>query len=267
MKNTPAVERYVLSWMHRYPRITGGIAAMLVIGVTIYITNLNNNLYKQTEIRESEKVVERIDVKIREVLHYSELAAISLLQAIDENGEVQNFDSVSAQILRTADFIDVLELVPDGVIRYAYPLKGNESVIGYDILSDPKTNKEAEIAKAKNKMFFAGPFKLKQGGTAVVGRLPIFVNNKFWGFAAVLIHLDHLLNYAGIDNTGESGYYFQFSKVNPNTYEEEFFLPQVRGMNVSAPHSIASFPEGQWNIHIMPIESQDYDVASWWMLF
>lgn len=47
-------------------------------------------------------------------------------------------------------------------------------------------------------MFFAGPFQLKQGGIAVIGRLPVYKNNKFWGFSAVIIKLETLLKQSGI---------------------------------------------------------------------
>jgi sensor domain CHASE-containing protein len=134
---------------------------------------------------------------------------------------------VSSQILQTNKNIDILELVPDGVIQYVYPLKGNEGIIGYDILKDPTRRKEAVKAIEKNELFFSGPYPLKQGGIGIVGRLPIFRNGKFWGFSAVVIRISTLLKATGLNRTAEDGYYYQLSKINPDTKKQEFFIPHV----------------------------------------
>ena len=152
--------------------------------------------------------------KLQEALA-SGLSATKILSFfIDNNGSVNNFDSVAPYVFSTNKNIDVLELVPDGVIRYVYPLKGNEQVMGYNILKDPARNKEAFTAIQKKELFFSGPFNLKQGGFGIVGRLPVFRKEKFWGFSAVVIKVTTLLKAAGIDRTGKDGYYYQQKNYN-----------------------------------------------------
>ena len=97
-------------------------------------------------------------------------------------------------------------------------------MIGYNILLDSTRNKEAYKAIEKKQLFFAGPFKLRQGGMGVVGRLPVFRNNKFWGFSAVVIKMSTLFGAAGFDSSAKDGYYMQLSKINPETKEEEYFF-------------------------------------------
>src|SRR4030095_2840213 len=136
---------------------------------------------------------------------YSLSATQALTLIIDKDGIPRNFDSIAAYILKNNKNIDALELVPRGVIQYIYPLEGNEAVVGYNVLEDSTRSKEAFKAIGKKDLFFAGPLQLRQGGIGVVGRLPVFRQNRFWGFSAVVIKLPTLLKSAGIDTTGESG--------------------------------------------------------------
>lgn len=151
-------------------------------------------------------------------------AALTLALTVDKNGDVNGFDYVAAQIADQNPIIDVLQLVPDGIIQYTYPMEGNEAVIGYDILKNQFTALEAKEAIARKELFFAGPFELKQGGVGVVARLPVFISDEFWGFSAVIIKIDKLIAIMNMDEAEEEGYTFRFYKKNPYTNEVEYFI-------------------------------------------
>ena len=105
-----------------------------------------------------------------------------------------------------------------------YPLEENKEALNYNILKDSTRNEEAYKAIESRRMFFAGPLELKQGGLAIIGRLPVFKKNEFWGFVAVIIDFDNLIDQSGLQDLSGDQYRFQFSKVNPVTKQEEFFL-------------------------------------------
>ena len=125
--------------------------------------------------------------------------------------------------------------------------------MGFDILNDSLRNKEAYKAIEKKEFFIAGPFELKQGGMAVVGRLPVFRKNKFWGFSAVIIKVSNLFKAAGIDGSGTSGYYFQLSKLNPNTHEVEYFLPLHPERNEANDVAI-NIHNAEWKLSATPVQ-------------
>ena len=114
---------------------------------------------------------------------------------------------------------------------------------------------ECPVSKAlkaleKRQLYFAGPLTLKQGGRAVVGRLPIFRENNFLGFSVVLVKLSTLLAAAGIDSLQNRNFIYQLSKVNPSTGKEQFFLP------ATIPHekthvAIVEVPDGEWKLYVM----------------
>jgi PAS domain S-box-containing protein len=178
-------------------------------------------------------------------------SALTLAMTINDKGIPENFDKISQQLLNKNESIDAVQLVPNGVIKYVYPFEENKAALNYDILNaNSSVSYEAKKSIKSKIMFFAGPFQLKQGGIAVIGRLPVYKNNKFWGFSAVIIKLETLLKQSGIKSIDISKYYFQFSKKNPITNKEEFFLPEK--MDIQNKHyQIVSIPDGDWKLYLI----------------
>ncbi len=230
--------------------VTLGVSAFgilaLLFTVLIYQRFL---IIKEAQKKEAYDILNTAKDKLQEVLAYSSSATKVLTFFIDNNGTVQNFDSVAAGILITNKVIDALELAPGGVIRYVYPVRGNEVLIGYDILKDSSRNKEALKTIDKNDLFFSGPFELKQGGIGIVGRLPVFRNKKFWGFSAVVIRLPALLKAAAIDSVDRYGNHFQLSKINPDTKKEESFIHHKKEFSDDDLISV-DVPNGGWKLSI-----------------
>jgi sensor domain CHASE-containing protein len=165
--------------LYLHPKMVSGVVFVLLMLIGLFITILGFQNLKQNDEQELDYILSILERNIQQTLNNCYSATLTLALTIDKDGISQNFDSVSSQIIRQNKFIDVLQLVPNGVIKYVYPMEGNEVVIDYDILKDRLTEKEARQALESREMFFAGPFTLKQGGVAVIARLPIFINNKF----------------------------------------------------------------------------------------
>ena len=233
----------------RNPVTLGLLVFVILAGLFAALTYQRYYILKQMQMKEAFDVAKTTEEKLHESITHSLSATRILAFFIDNNGTVNNFDSVASQLITADHDIDALQLVPQGVIRYVYPLKGNEKVIGYNILEDSTRNKEAYKAIEKKQLYFAGPLDLRQGGKGVVGRLPIFRNGTFWGFSAVVIKLTTLFNAAGIDTSDSKGYYFQLSKINPDTKEEETFIHH--GKEVARGQSVTvNVPDGEWKLSV-----------------
>jgi PAS domain S-box-containing protein len=240
-------------WFLIRPARTGFLVFLLLLLGGAYLCYLRYKVLKTEEHQAALNVVESARSRLQQSLQYSLSATQALALSINEEGFSNRFDSIAAGILSSNQYIDALQLVPGGIIRLIYPLKGNEAALNYNILADSTRNKEAYKAARSRKLFFAGPLELRQGGIGVVGRLPIYIGNEFWGFSAVIIRMPTLLRAAGIDTAGQSGYYFQLSKKNPDTGEEEFFLP----IRENAPRKIEAavpVPDGEWKISVTPVK-------------
>jgi len=167
--------------------------------------------------------------RIEQTLRNSHTACITLAMAINDNGEPQNFEAIAEELIRNNKDFDAVQLVPNGVIKYIYPLEGNESAIGLDILNntnDPTVSFDAIKTISDRRVLFSGPIYLKQGGVGIVGRIPIFKNNSFWGFSAVVIKLSTFLDNVGLSKWTNEEFSVQFSSTNPLNKTKQFYIEE-----------------------------------------
>lgn len=239
------------NWFLNKPIIVGGLVFLFFSFIISTIAYQRFHILKEKERDDMAKALEGIKENIEQSLRNSYTAALTLALTIDNNGNPENFELVSDKLTRSNPSFQAVQLMPNGVVKYIYPLKGNEAALNFDVLHAPEAlRKEARSAVEERKMHFAGPLKLQQGGIGVIARLPIFRRNKFWGFSAVVIKLDTLLKHAGILNKQDNDYYYQFSKVNAISNKEEFFLSDSVDFSKQMHQSI-SFPEGNWKLYLI----------------
>lgn len=231
------------------PILAGIFSFVFLILLGSYLLFQRYQIISESEEREMVNVMGEVQQNVNRSLKDSYSVALSMAFLINEEGEIQNFEEEAPLLLNQYPGVDVIQLVPNGVIKKVYPYEGNEAVIDYDILNDPKTRAEALKAIITKKMYFAGPFELKQGGTAVVGRLPVFKKGKFWGFSAVIITLENLLEQAQLERLAGDKYYFQFSKIDQRTQQERFFLKNDIEEENQISETIV-LPDGDWKFYI-----------------
>ncbi len=237
------------------PNLLGAITFSVLLFFTFFFSIQQYRIAIEQETFVAYTKVNDVKNRMQEAFANSISATHLLSFFVTEYDGVQNFDSIARKIFKHQKYIDAVELVPNGVICCVYPLEGNENVVGYNIMEDVNRNLEAIEAINRRQLYFAGPFELRQGGMGVVGRLPIFIDDKFWGFSAVVIKLSTLLRAAGIDSNQNEGYQFQLSKINPNTGKEEFFL----NGNLDSKKMVSAeviVPSGEWKLSAAQIEGQ-----------
>lgn len=193
--------------------------------------------------------------RLEKLLEYSLSATQTLSIVVSNYNFEKDFNEVAKNIMANNQYVDALQLAKGGVVTHVYPYNENISAIGLNVLDDSMQKAEAEKAIRNNEMYFAGPLKLKQGYTGVIGRMPIFINKKFWGFSTVIIKLSTLTRIAQMDSSFNSAYLFQLSKINPNTGNEEFFLPHPERFN--SKNAVAVYePRGDWKIYARFVKPQ-----------
>ncbi len=238
-------------WFLARPRTTGFIFFLFLLCLIMLIVSQRYQIFTENKDREIANIASSVEKNIEQSLKNGYTVALTLALTLDNDGKPQNFEKVAEQLIRSNPNLQAVQLVPNGVIRYVYPLKGNEQVLNLDLFkSPPITILEARKAIDSRKMYYQGPVKLTQGGIGVIGRLPLFIDNKFWGFSAVVIRLENLFKEAGIDNKKYENFRFQFSKINDITHKEEFFLPGGHNFSDRQSKSIL-FPEGNWKLYVI----------------
>ncbi|MBG6111660.1 PAS domain S-box-containing protein [Flavobacterium sp. CG_9.10] len=221
-----------------------------------YIVYQQYRIIKEDERREMDNTLQIVYQNIEQSLKNCYTTTLTLALTINNKGIPENFDNIGKKLLESNHSISAVQLVPNGVIKYTYPKKENESALNLNILTTPYLRDEALKSIKTQKMYFAGPLKLKQGGVGIVGRFPVFQNNKFWGFSAVIIRFNDLLKFSGINNVNKSKYYFQLSKKNPVTQKEIYYLPNKSDFSEKYNISVL-IPDSNWKLYLIS-QHQNY---------
>lgn len=240
----------ITNWFAVRPRTTGFLLFLVLSIAAVSVSFLRHHIEREEEQNEMKIILANAHQKIEQSLKNCYTTSISLALTLDNNGVPQHFDTISKKLLKLNPIISAVQLVPNGVIKYIYPLKGNEAAMNLNVLGYNHLRSEAQKSIETQKIYFAGPLKLRQGGIGIVGRLPIYHKNKFWGFTAVIIKLETLLKIAGVNSPDSSKYYFQLSKKDAATAKERFFL---RGnTNFSNRYNISqAISDSDWILYII----------------
>jgi PAS domain S-box-containing protein len=239
-----------IRWFLVRPKTTGFITFLFLSYVAGFIAWQQYKLIKEGEQREMNNILHVVHQNIEQSLKNCYTSTLTLALTINDKGLPENFDYVGKKLIETNANISTVQLVPNGIIKYIYPLKGNEAALNLNVLTAPNQKKEALKSIITQKLYFAGPLKLKQGGMGIIGRFPVFQNNKFWGFSAVIIKLETFLEASGIKDVDDSKYYFQFSKFNIEEQKEVFYLPIKT--DLSKKYTIStSIPDGNWKLYLI----------------
>ncbi|WP_316789210.1 PAS domain-containing protein [Pedobacter frigoris] len=241
----------ITEWLLNRPRVAGIFVFLFLILLIGLFTNQRYQIIKENEHREMNNMLNAAKQNIEQSLRNSYTSALTLALTINDKGEPDNFEAVAAQLMNSGMHFKAVQLVPDGLIKYIYPLKGNEKAVNSSVFGVSKENTYRAKASIKaRKMYFLGPSRLLQGGKGIIGRLPLYRNNKFWGFSAVVIKLEAFLKDVGVDVSKNNAYYFQFSKVNVTDNKEEFYLPGSSDFS-NKTYEKVSIPDGNWKLYII----------------
>lgn len=113
---------------------------------------------------------------------------------INGNGQIINFSKMAENLMSYS--IQSVQLAPNGVVTEIYPEEGNETG-KIDLLKDSKRGEISNYAKDHNITIIQGPIKLKQGGSGLVVRNPIYLEDKngqeyFWGFTIAVLRVPEI---------------------------------------------------------------------------
>lgn len=239
-----------INWYLTHPKTSGLIVFILLAAIFSYVST--KQYYADIAIKKTERIktLEEVQESIEQSLKNCYISALTLALTINDNGDPEHFEEIGQKLLQSNSEISAVQLVPNGIIKFTYPSKGNEEAMNLNIFKAEHTKKEALKSIHAQKMYFAGPLELKQGDQAIVGRLPIYIKKKFWGFSAVIVKLDKFIASSGINQIDHSKYQFQLSKKNVNTGKEEYFLPQKIKLTDSN-FLKSTIPDGNWEIYII----------------
>jgi len=191
---------------------------------------------------------------------------IALLQGLSAFVQVQSdapdfgerFEILAAELYAAAGARGVRNIAaaPGSIVRYVYPLEGNETVLGHAPLQDTREEirRDAERAVLSREIALSGPTELLQGGLGLIAQQAIYVGQNrgagtYWGLVSMVIELaplydeveldvqtDITLDYALRDSRGQVFY------GTPTVFDQD---PVIH---------LVELPEGAWELAGIPQE-------------
>lgn len=240
------------------------IVCLLGLGLTRYVSDL---LQQRAEEQQRSETLARLS-EIRARLEGEVSATIYIAQglvsyaAINQAVTQSEFDRFAREVAASNPAISILALAPGNVVRYIYPLEGNERAIGLDYTRNEAQWPAVKRVMEERRTIVAGPVDLVQGGRGLIARSPILLpgedgetneDRPYWGVASVVVDTDLLFEKAGIrpevggyrlalrgvDGLGAAG---EMIMGDPDLFEDDAVTLPVK------------LPSGEWQISGRPAE-------------
>jgi PAS domain S-box-containing protein len=172
----------------------------------------------------------------------------------------RRFAVYAAGLHAGASDVRVFAIAPGGVIRYLYPLAGNERAQDLDLFRDPRTRDDALRTLKSRGVTLSPPYELRQGGLGLVARQAVFDRGRFWGLATMGLDVPFVLAEARLD-------------------EDNDFVMAVRDRTgkvfhgdpaIFAAHPVVlsiDIPEGRWELAALPRGGWEAPAAKDLLLF
>jgi diguanylate cyclase (GGDEF)-like protein len=187
-----------------------GLLALVGLSLTEYVAGLATQRSSQVRSIEATALLAQMRAQMESEINaalYLSRGLIAYISAYPDS-DPDTWHDLSREIIDEAPLVRNIGLAPDNVLSFVYPRQGNEAAIGLVYRDNPVQWPAVREAIVSGKTKLAGPLALRQGGTGVIARSPIYTRasdgtRRYWGLASIVIDYDRLLRQAEIDTQRE----------------------------------------------------------------
>ncbi|MBL8700180.1 MAG: PAS domain S-box protein [Alphaproteobacteria bacterium] len=123
--------------------------------------------------------------------------ALAAYASVNPALSAADFALFAGSLAAATDSVRSIQLAPGNVVKHVYPLQGNEAAIGHDLWADPERRATVGAVMRAGHLVVSDPVTLKQGGRAVIARMPVYLGehrpDDYWGLSIVVVDIDHLV--------------------------------------------------------------------------
>ena len=237
------------------PYLIAALTAGAILVALLAIDRLEQQRYdevRQTRIlRSLSNARARLEAELNQRLFLTR--GLRAYVSTHPNITVPEFTQLASVLLsqQATSGIRSIQLAKNTVVSHVYPVKGNKEAIGLDLLNVPDQSAAVQRVLDSKATVVAGPVKLVQGGTAFIGRTPIYLtppdgppySGAYWGLVTVLIDDKSIFSGAGLSENAEELQYALRGRDGTGAQGEVFFGDAA--IFASTPRfSTSQFPAG-----------------------
>jgi len=182
------------------------VIALVTMMAAIYLDHVIRDRYKNALLAETQQQLSQYHNNLVTNLqnHIQIVRGLPGLFAVNPQLTQEQFEIAMSHLIGEHTQLRNIAAAPDMVIRYMYPVAGNEQAIGLDYRQEPAQKAAAERARVSRNLVLAGPLELKQGGRGLITRIPVYLlddedQEYFWGIISAVIDVDPFFEASGLN--------------------------------------------------------------------
>lgn len=186
----------------------------------------------------------------RHVMLLDGLAAFAQSQpAIADFNE--SFEIFARGLYSNGDAFRVLQAYPVGAPGLAYPVKGNEAIVGRTIeqlLANQRPGLQADLRRTitTRRIVLSDPYELRQGGFGVVARRAVYQGDSFWGLVVIVLDMPRVMQAANLAVSPAGLSFALTDRAGRVIGGQDYVLandPVMREVDL---------PDGRWHLSMIP---------------
>ena len=134
----------------------------------------------------------RCDRELNAVLYLSSGIAGYLVVRHDRLDRAET-DEILAAVFRDGHHVRNIAIAEGFRLTHVYPLAGNQAALGRDYRAMKEQWPAIKRAIDTRQPVLTGPVRLVQGGSGLIYRNPIFVNDNYWGMLSTVVDITSLV--------------------------------------------------------------------------
>lgn len=158
----------------------------------------------------------------------------------------QEMQMILALIYARGPYFRNIGIAPDNVVTMVFPLEGNEAAIGLRYEDNPKQWPAVQKIIESKEGLLAGPLTLVQGGTGLIYRTPVFIDQVYWGMLSTVIDADRILDL--VDQKVSETIQIALRGKDASGMKGEVFYGDPSLFDTSAIILSISVPGGEWRM-------------------
>lgn len=181
----------------------GGVVAAAIV-VVLGVSSITQHLHDLNQQREvlaqrliQDGLVSQLARELASDLDNTAVEVQTLADwiAVEPTPPSETFSAFSERVLARHVSLRSMTLLPDDIIRYAFP--PNPALIGMDVGSHSEQGEAVRAAREHRGVVITGPVRLKQGGEGLILRAPVYTSSghteRYWGHVSAVLGLEKVV--------------------------------------------------------------------------
>jgi len=234
-------------------------ATALIFVVVVSVAELMRHLREAEEVSQhkgatlafASELRARADRELNSVLYLAS-GIVGYLAVRHDRMDRDEIEHILAEVHASGRHVRNFSIAVGYRVAYVYPPAGNQQAMGLDYRTVATQWPAVKAAVDSGKGVLTGPVRLVQGGTALIYRLPVLVDGKYWGMLSTVIDMPSLGMgaFSGLDEAR-----FEFAVRGDEPPELGGGMLFGRSELFSDPSSVlleAEVPNGKWVYAVRP---------------